>query len=310
VGTIRPRIESDLGFRIAGKVARRLIEVGAAVKPGDALALLDETDLRLQYEQAEAELRAARSSLDQASAEEERAADLRRRGWSTEAAFDRQKAIAAEARGRVARAEKAVALAQNALGYATLRADAEGVVTATLIEPGQVVAPGQPAVRLARTAELEVVVAIPETLVAQVRDGTASVSLWSQAGRVLAATLREMSPAADPVSRTYQARFSLPDAGDAVRIGMTATVSVATAQGGRAARLPLSALFDQGGGPSVWVVDPATGALSLRPVTVVRYEARDVLVSGGIADGDQVVALGVQKLDAAQKVRVVRQLGS
>src|SRR6187402_2328882 len=147
VGTIKPRIETDMGFRVPGKVAKRLVEVGQTVDVGQPLATLDEVDLKLQAEQSEAEFRAATGVLAQAGAAEQRAKDLRAKGWTTDAQLDQSHAAADEARARLNRAERSVELTQNALSYATLIADACGVVTATLIEPGQVVAAGQSAIR-------------------------------------------------------------------------------------------------------------------------------------------------------------------
>jgi RND family efflux transporter MFP subunit len=307
VATIRPRVESDLGFRVAGKVARRLVNVGDVVRAGAPLAVLDETDLRLQLEQAEAESRAASAALAQAEAELKRITTLRSDGWSTASAHDRQKAAAEEARGRVARAERALALAANALSYATLAADADGVVTTVQIEPGQVVAAGQAAIRLARQVEKEALVAVPEAQIAQVRAGAAKLSLWSNPDKTYEARLREFSPSADPATRTYLARFALPEAGPEVQLGMTATLAVGQTGGGTVARLPLSALYNQGSGPALWVID-VDGRPALRPVQVAAYEARDVLVASGIKEGDRIVTLGVQKLDAAQRVRVVQAL--
>src|SRR5262249_20378196 len=160
------RIESDLGFRVGGKVLKRLVEVGAMLKPGQPLATLDEVDLKLQAEQAEAELRAAGGVLAQAAAAESRTKELRQKGWSTDAQLDQARAAGDEAGAGVTRGERKVELTKTSLSYATLLADARGVVTATLIEPGQVVAAGQTAFRVARLAEKEVVVAVPETLLA------------------------------------------------------------------------------------------------------------------------------------------------
>jgi RND family efflux transporter MFP subunit len=308
VGTVRPRIEIDMGFRVPGKVAKRLVEVGQTVEIGQPLAVLDEVDLKLQAEQAEAELRAATGVLAQAGAAEGRAKDLRARGWSTEAQLDQVKAAADEARARLSRAERSVELTRNSLSYAHLVADSRGVVTATLVEPGQVVAAGQTAVRVARSAEKEAVVAIPETQVNLARNGDAHVTLWSDPGKKYVAKLRELAPAADPATRTYLAKFSLPGADDAVALGMTATLTLADPATERVARLPLSALFSQGNGPSLYVADAKTGDLALRPVTVKAYEARDVLIAGGVEEGASVVVLGVQKLDPGQKVRVVSSL--
>src|SRR5581483_8216037 len=149
VGTIRPRIEADMGFRVPGKVARRLVEVGQTVEVGTPLATLDEVDLKLQAEQAVAEFTAATGVVAQAVAAENRAKELKVKGWTTDAALDSAKAAADEARARLNRAERSVDLTKNSLSYATLAADARGVVTATLIEPGQVVAAGQTAIRVA-----------------------------------------------------------------------------------------------------------------------------------------------------------------
>jgi RND family efflux transporter MFP subunit len=307
VGTIRPRVETDMGFRVAGKIAKRLVEVGQTVEPGQPLAAIDEVDLKLQAEQAEAEYRAASGVLEQAGAAETRAKELRSKGWSTDAQLDQAKAAAAEARSRLYRAQRSVELTRNSLSYATLFADTRGVVTATLIDPGQVVAAGQTAIRLARFAEKEAVVAIPETLVGHAKTGLANVVLWSDPGRSYVAKLREIAPNADPATRTYLAKFSLPDAGDEVSLGMTATLTLSDPATQRVARLPLSALFSQGGDPSLYVVDEA-GEITLQKVVVKAYETKDVIITGGVADGAKVVVLGVQKLDPAQKVRVVASL--
>jgi RND family efflux transporter MFP subunit len=307
VGTIKPRIEADMGFRVPGKVAKRLVEVGQTVDVGQPLATLDEVDLKLQAEQADAEFHAATGVLAQAAAAETRAKDLRVKGWTTDAQLDQATAAADEARARLNRAERSVDLTKNSLSYATLLADSRGVVTATLIEPGQVVASGQTAIRVARFGEKEAVVAIPETLVGRAKEGTATVTLWSEPDKKYAAKLREIAPSADPATRTYLAKFSLPGADDRVSLGMTATLTLADAATQRVARLPLSALFNEGGDPSFYVVDDR-GDVTLQPVTVKAFESSDVVISGGVDEGAKVVALGVQKLDPSQKVRVVSSL--
>jgi RND family efflux transporter MFP subunit len=307
VGTIKPRIEADMGFRVPGKVARRLVDVGQTVDVDQPLATLDEVDLKLQAEQAEAEFRAATGVLAQAGAAEQRAKDLRAKGWATDAQLDSAKAAADEARARLNRAERSVDLTRNSLSYATLLADSRGVVTATLVDPGQVVAAGQAAIRVARFAEKEAVVAIPETLVGRAKDGVATVTLWSEPNKKYEAKLREIAPSADPATRTYLAKFSLPGAGDSVELGMTATLSLADPQTERVARLPLSSLYSQGGDPSLYVVD-GKGDVTLKPVAVKSYDTNSVVISGGVEEGAKIVALGVQKLDPSQKVRVVSSL--
>ncbi len=309
VATIKPRVEADLGFRVNGKVLKRAVDVGDAVKSGEVLAVLDETDLRLQFEQAQAEVRAATVAQTNAETEYQRRQTLNKQGYLSAANLDQQRTLTDEARGRLTKGERALQLAQNALGYTKLLSDADGVVTASLVEPGQVVAAGQTVMRVARTAEREALAAIPETLVDRIRAGTATLTLWSSPDKPTRATLRELSPAADASTRTYAARFSLPDAGAEMAWGMTATLTVADAGAATAARLPLSALFNEGKGPALWVVDKASGALSLKPVVVVKYDGASVYVTTGVAEGDDVVTLGVQKLDQGQKVRVVSALG-
>ena len=307
VGTIRPRIETDVGFRVGGKIASRLVEVGDVVDVGQPLATLDEADLKLQAEQAEAEFRAASGVLNQAVAAETRARELRGKGWSTDAQMDQAKASAEEARGRFNRAQRSVELTRNSLSYATLAADSKAVVTATLINPGQVVAAGQAAIRVARLADKEVAVSIPETLIGRAKTGTATVTLWSNPDRKYPVTLREIAPTADPATRTYLAKFSMPNADDDVVFGMTATLTLADPASDRVARLPLSALFNRGTGPSLYVVG-AGGELTLKPVTVKAYESKEVVIAGGVEEGAQVVVLGVHKLDPADKVRTVSSL--
>jgi RND family efflux transporter MFP subunit len=308
VGTVRPRIESDLGFRVTGKVQKRLVEVGASVLAGQPLATLDEVDLTLQAEQAQAEQRAATGVLAQAAAAESRAVDLKQKGWATQAQVEQAKATADEARARLNRAERSVELTKNSLSYATLMADAPGVVTATLIEPGQVVAAGQTAIRVARLAEKEVVVAIPETMLARARSGEARVSVWSNPRKRYVARLRELAPSADAATRTYLAKFSIPDADDDVQLGMTATLTLSDATSAPVARLPLSAVINQGDGASLYVADTTSGAITRKRVTVKAYESDGVLVEGGVDEGAVVVVAGVQKLDPGQKVRVVSSL--
>jgi RND family efflux transporter MFP subunit len=307
-GTIRARTESDLGFRIGGKLLRRLVDAGAVVVPGQAIAELDPVDLMLQVRQAEADLNAAITQRSSAAAELSRVVTLRGQGWSTAADYDRQKAGADDAAGKADRAAHALTLARNALGYGTLRADAAGVVTATSAEPGQVVTAGQTVVRLARLDEKEAAVAIPEALLEDARAGHAEVTLWALPGRHFAARLRELTPNADSATRTYPARFSIEDADADVMLGMTATVAISM-DPTMVARLPLSAILDEGQGPQVWVVD-GNGTLEQRRVTVTRYGERDAIVTAGLADGDRIVTMGVQKLSIGQRVRPMDRLPS
>ena len=270
--------------------------------------MLDGIDLRLQAEQAEAEERAARGALEQASAAEGRAQGLRGGGWSTDAQLEQARAAGDEARSRLLRAQRAVELTRNSLSYATLLADGPGVVTATLIEPGQVLAPGQTAVRVARAGEREVVASLPESLVATSRESSALVSLWTAPEKKYAARLRELAPSADPVTRTFLAKFTVLDPGEEMRLGMTATLTLTENAGEPVARAPLAALFNQGAGPSLYVVNDLGDGVTLKPVKVRSYGTNEVEITGGVEEGARIVIMGVQKLDPAQKIKIVSSL--
>jgi RND family efflux transporter MFP subunit len=304
VGVVRARYETDLGFRVAGKIVARIVNVGDRVRTGDVVARLDPQDLKLQVESAEAELGAATSNLAQATADLSRYTTLRERGYAAVADYDRKKAAKDEAEGRLERARRALEMARNQLAYAELKADADGVITATLAEAGQVVAIGQPVARLAHRGEKEAVVALPETWLSEARAAQASVRLWSDPDRSFTARLRELSPQADAATRTYAARFTIANPDDTVALGMTATVTLTRQAEAPALKVPLAAVVNRGTGPLVYVVDD-TGILARRPVTVSSFSEDTVTVTSGLNEGDKIVVLGVQKLDPGNRVRTV-----
>jgi RND family efflux transporter MFP subunit len=303
-GVVRARYETDLGFRVAGKIVARLVNVGDRVRTGDVVARLDRRDLQLQVESADAELTAATSNLAQAAADELRYQNLRTRGYAAVADYERKKAAKDEAEGRMERAQRALDLARNQLTYADLKADADGVITATLAESGQVVALGQAVARLAHRGEMEAVVALPETRLDEARRADASVRLWAGPDRRFSAHLRELSPQADATTRTYPARFTIENPDDTVALGMTATVVLSHPADTMVAKVPLAAILNRGTGPTVYRVDDA-GVLERRSVTVSSFNEVAALVTSGLEDGDQIVTLGVQMLEAGQKVRAI-----
>jgi RND family efflux transporter MFP subunit len=304
-GTIKPRYESDLGFRVAGKIVERLVNIGDRIAPGMTLARLDASDYRLSLESAEAELKAAQSSLKQTEADEKRYAALNEKKWVSDANYEQKKATADEARGRVERATRALALAKNQLAYTDLVATEAGVITALPVEVGQVVSAGQLIARVARLDELEAVVSIPESRIDGDRNAAATVTLWADADRVYAAKLREISPQADPATRTYQARYSLMKPDAAIALGKTATVHLASQGAGERAKLPLAAVFRDQGQPSVWLIDEAHGRLIKKSVVVSAWTETSAIISGGLAAGQKIVVAGVHKLDAGIPVRIV-----
>ena len=304
-GVVKARIESDLAFRIAGKMATRLVDTGALVHKGDPLAELDDADFRLQLE-AQAEQSSAQAALVQAEAEERRLTTLSKQGWTANADFDRARAAADQARAAAVRSGRAVALARNAIDYATLRADADGVISAVSAESGQVVAAGAPIVRLAHADELEAAVSVPETLVDRARSNSARVELWALPGVSVAARLRELSPTSDPATRTYPARFILVDApGRQARHERHCVARDQLGEGGADADFRLVRPRTW---PSVWVVNSTTATLSAARVVFSGYDAEWAFIGGGVPEGAKVVALGVHKLDQGERVRVVDSL--
>lgn len=299
---VRPHIEADLGFRVGGKVAERLVEVGSRVAAGAVLARLDDADLKLQVRAAEAQLVSARADESNARAEYDRHAELRRGGWGTQQELDRRRTAWERAQARRGEAEANLAVLRNAAQYTSLVADRAGVVTAVLVEPGQVVAQGQPALRVARDGDLEAVADVPEAQAGRLGERALSVELWALPDLVLSGRLRELSPSADPVTRTYRARIALEAPPPAVQIGMTATVLARAPGAAQAARVPLTAVTQAEGGPAVWVVDGAQ--VALRPVRLGGYSGDTALVTAGLAEGETIVTAGVHKLHAGQRVRV------
>ncbi len=262
--------------------------------------------LKLSVASAHAELAAATSNLAQTTSDEQRYNALRSRGYAAVADYERKKAAKDEADGRLERAKWALDLARNQLAYAELKADADGAITATLAEPGQVVAVGQAVARLAHRGEVEALVALPETWLEEARVSQAAVKLWAGPQHRYAARLRELSPQADPLTRTYAARFTIENPDAAVALGMTATVTLSHAVNDSSAKLPLAAILNRGAGPSLYVVGKSD-ALELRAVTVASFTADVALVTSGVNEGERVVTLGVQKLEPGEKVRAMDQ---
>jgi RND family efflux transporter MFP subunit len=301
-GEIRARHETDLAFRIAGKILARPVDAGAAVGKGQVLARLDPQDVKLAAEAARAQLAAAETDLRFAEAELRRSESLLARRFISQTAFDAKRTSFDAARARLDQARAQGAVAQNQEAYAELVADRAGVITAALAEPGQVVAAGQPVLRLAEPGEKEAWITVPENRLAELRQAPRlEVSLWAAPDRKYAARVREVAAVADPVTRSFQVKLSLPDADEALRLGMSANVALAGAAARREARLPAPALGSREGRPVVWVAG-GEGEVQPRPVEVLRYAKDGVIVGAGLEDGERVVAAGVHKLVAGQKV--------
>ena len=303
-GTVVPRIETTLGFRVAGKIVSRAVDVGTTVKAGDLIAELDPADYRLAVDNARAALASAEADYVRAKADHERYLALRGSTAFMPQTLEQRQAIAATALARVEQARSQLATAENNLAYTALRADAPGVVTAVQAEVGQVMAQGQGVVKLARTSELEILVGVPEHKLKLVRQTeSASFELWSDPGKRHVARLRELSPSADPVTRTYPARFTAVDTPEFIGLGMTATLAFERPDAKPVAEVPLSAIFQQGAQPAVWVVDRASGTVELRPVTIARWRDDTAAIASGVDTGEVIATAGVHKLEPGQKVK-------
>lgn len=304
-GEVRARNEADLGFRIGGKLVARTVDAGSRVTKGQVLARLDPEDARLAAEAARAQLASAESDLALARAELERHADLLARKFISQSAFDARQNAFNAAQARLEQARSQSALSANQAAYTTLVADADAVVVSVSADPGQVLAAGQAVLRLARAGALEVAVNVPESQVGRFQAGEAMVvSLWADPGRVFAGRVREIAGGADPVTRTYTVRVAAIDPPAGTQLGMTASVAFAPALDAQVVLLPLGALARSERDPAVWVVDPKSGKVSLRPVKVGQFREDGVTITDGLATGEVVVTAGVHKLRPDQVVRI------
>ena len=307
-GTVAARVQSDLGFRVSGKVLERLVDTGQTVKRGQLLMRLDPIDLKLAAQARQEAVTAARARAQQTAQDEERYRDLRGTGAISASAYDQAKAAADAARAQLSAAQADADVARNATGYAELAADGDGVVMETLAEPGQVVSAGQPVVRLAHAGRREAVIQLPETLRPAI-GSVAHATLFGNSDVSVAATLRQLSDTADPRTRTFEARYVLQGALADAPLGATVTIEIPDArvalQGGM--QVPIGAVLDAGKGPGVWIANGEPARVAWQPVTVLHLDDDSARVSGALKQGDRVIALGAQLLREGEQVRVSGQ---
>jgi RND family efflux transporter MFP subunit len=306
-GRIAAQDVAALGFRIAGRVMERPVHVGDRVAAGQAIARLEPQNERNGVRAAQADFAAAQAALTQTQNHFDRQQTLLRQGWTTRAVFDQAKRERDTAQARVDAAEAQLKTAHDLLGFTELDADAPGVVTAIGAEPGEVVQAGQMIVRLARQGGRDAVFEVPaQVLRAAPPDAVIAVSLTDDPAVTANGRVREVAPEADPVTRTFMVRVGLDDPPDAMRLGATVTGRLRM-DAQPVLEIPASALTRLDQNPAVWIVDPASNAVALRAVEVVRFDPAKVTVSGGLDIGEVVVTAGVQALHPGQ---VVRLLGS
>ena len=308
-GDVRARFESQLGFRVNGKIKTRKLDVGNHVDAGQVIAELDPVDLQLQVGSAGANLAAAKAARDLAQADYNRYQSLLTKNYVSQTQVDAQANALKSAQAQVQQAQAALAVAQNQAEYTSLRADHAGVITALNAEAGQVVAAGQSVATLAWDGAVEVEIAVPENRIGAYKVGVPfAIESWADAGKKLGGHLREIGPEADRVTRTYRVRISFDDAKQAPRLGQTARVYFAEGANLGQTLIPLSALHELAGKPAVWVVDAKTRQVKLAPVTVASYREQGITLSGGVGTQDWIVTAGVHKLREGEAIAPIDAL--
>jgi len=302
-GEVLARVESRLGFRVAGKIMRRTVELGQRVKAGQVLAQLDPQDYKLSVDAARAQVAAAATNRDLAAADFKRYKELRDQNFISSSELERHDTTLKAAQAQWDQAQAQLSGQGNQVAYTTLVADVSGVVTSVDAEAGQVVAAGTSVIRIAQDGARDVLFAVPEDKVQALHLGSrAEVTLWAS-HTTLPATVRELAASADPVTRTYAVKLGL-DAKDALPLGSTVSVTVAAlGHGGLAVmKLPTNAFFRDGSKSAVWVLDTRSMTVQLTPMEIATADGNEVVVSSGIAPGMQVVSAGVHVLQPGQKV--------
>jgi RND family efflux transporter MFP subunit len=305
-GIVEARVQSDLGFRVAGKILERSVDVGQRVQKGQPLMRLDPEDLRLSAAAQQANVEAARAKYTQAKADETRSGMLVKSGVISPREYDQDRAALDTAKAQLEAAEAQARVSNNSSEYAILLADADGVIVRTLSEPGQVVAAGQTVIQLAHDGPREALINLPEGVRPDL-GAIASARLYGQ-DQMYQASLRQLSDAADPASRTFEARYVLEGEAASAPLGSTVTITLLTKQtsGNQSVLVPVGAVYDRGGGPGVWVVDDKS-EVKFRLVQIASIGQEEVVVSHGVQAGEKVVALGAHLLHEGQVVNAAKE---
>ena len=305
-GIVEARVQSDLGFRVAGKIQERCVDVGQQVRKGQILMRLDPEDLKLAAAAEQSVVEAARAKYTQEKADEARIAELVKSGAVSRQEYDHARAGLDSAKAQLDAAEAQARVSNNSSEYAVLVADADGVIVRTLSEQGQVVAAGQTVIQLAHDGPREALINLPEGLRPEL-DTTASARLYGH-DQTYQARLRQLSDAADPASRTFEARYVLEGEAASTPLGSTVTIELLTKQdsGNQSIILPIGAIYDCGSGPGVWIVDDKS-EVKFRSVTIASIGQEEVVVSDGIGVGEKVVALGAHLLHEGQVVNAAKE---
>ncbi|MCP9231833.1 efflux RND transporter periplasmic adaptor subunit [Mesorhizobium sp. M0045] len=303
-GSVRARTEMNLGFRINGKITERLVDIGDRVKPGDVLARIDPTDYELSVRSAQASLDAADRQVETVELTRKRAEQLYAKNFAPKSQLEQATLAYNQAVATRDSARSQLAQAQNQVRYTDLKADKNGIVTAVAADVGQVVGSGTPVVTVAIDGEKEVLIAVPETDIAEFKPGkTVKAGFWSDEALTLDGKVREVAGSADPQSRTFAVRVSLPN-DPRVLLGMTASIEAAADNRQQLVSIPLAALAQKDSQSIVWTVDRNGGTVHAHPVKVAAFTPDGVSVADGLKPGDVVVAAGTQFMTENLKVKL------
>jgi RND family efflux transporter MFP subunit len=302
-GVVSARVQSNLGFRVPGKITERLVDTGQSVKSGQTIMKLDPADLQLAIVAQTNAINAAKATAVQARADEARYRNLVAQGWVSHQRYEQAKSALDNAEATLAVAEANAQLAHNANDYSQLSADADGVVVDTLAEPGQVVAAGQTVVRLAHSGPREAAVYLPETIRPTLRSEATAV-LYGDLQSNSKAWLRQLSDAADPSTRTYEARYVLEGAAANAPLGATVTIRIPQAKTNSVVEIPIGAVFDKEGKTGVWLLDQDKLTVAFRPIRLAGLGEETAAVNQGLVIGDEVVSLGAHLLHEGERVRI------
>src|SRR6266487_3639913 len=305
-GIVEARVQSDLGFRVGGKILERSVNMGQRVQKGQILMRLDPVDLKLSLTAQQANVEAARAKYIQANADEARYAALVKSGAVSRQEYDQARGARDSAKGQLEAAEAQARVSNNSSEYAVLLADADGVIVRTLSEPGQVVAAGQTVIQLAHDGPREALINLPEGVRPDL-GAIASARLYGQ-DQMYQASLRQLSDAADPASRTFEARYVLEGEAASAPLGSTVTITLVTKEtsSNQSVLVPVGAVYDRGSGPGVWIVDDKS-EVKFRSVQIASIGQEEIVVSRGVDAGEKVVALGAHLLHEGQVVNAAKE---
>jgi len=304
-GVVSARVESDLGFRVPGKVTKRLVDTGQFVRAGQLLMTIDRTDYVHAITARAETVTAAKAKAIQTAADEARYRPLVKSGAVSASIYDQIKAASDAAQADLAAAEAQEQVARDEEAYSQLVADADGVVIETLAEPGQVVTAGQTVVKLAHSGPREAAVNLPETLRPAI-GSTALATLYGNTANI-PVRLRQLSNAADPQTRTFEARYVLEGAAANAPLGATVTVHLPGDARTDTLQVPASSICDRGNGPGVWVLNQSASTVAFQPIQVRQLDEELATISGNVHSGQNIVALGVHLLHDGERVRVESQ---